>query len=91
MGSLADLQKQLRQKDEKIKDLQKQILIRDSQLAELRSQLDKFHSIMVAPNSKSTGSRRKVRAQGISAEPQAQRSLKEISNTSFKKHKKTTR
>ena len=82
MGSLADLQKQLIQKDERIAVLERHIrqkddLIRerDALIQELRCQLDKYQSIIPAVSRKAViqnGPRTK-RANGISAEPQGVR------------------
>ena len=97
MGSLADLQKVLRQKDERIKDLEKKLCERDEQIQELSSKLDKYKSIFLVPPQSPPGSPgptngpRKQRAWGISAEPQALKNLQELTNKNFKKYIKSQR
>ncbi len=94
MGSLAELQKVLRQKDDRIRDLERQLRVRDERIQELTSQLDKYQSIVHLPASPSSSLRngpRKQRAQGISAEPQMQGSLTDIRNRSYDKVAKSQR
>ncbi|ELT93924.1 hypothetical protein CAPTEDRAFT_158933 [Capitella teleta] len=93
MGSLAELQKCLRQKDDRIKDLERTLGERDEQIQDLRSQLDKYKSVIAVPPHSPTGSAssfingpRKQRLQGISAEPQNSATT---SNTSLKRHIKS--
>ena len=88
MGSLQELQKLLRQKDVTIRDLQHQVKEKDEKIQTLTSQLDKFQTIVDMQNPVKVGPR-KVRAQGISAEPQSQRTLLDIK--SHKKCSKPTR
>lgn len=75
MGSLADLQKLLTQRDERISQLERLIREKDDLIQELKCQLDKYQSIIPAVSRKSAiqnGPRTK-RANGISAEPQGVR------------------
>ena len=72
MGSLADLQKLLKRRDDRIVELERLIRQKDDTIQELRSQLDKYQSIIPAVSRKTViqnGPRTK-RANGISAEPQ---------------------
>ena len=72
MGSLADLQKLLTQRDERISELERLIREKDDLIQELKCQLDKYQSIMPVVSRKApinNGPRTK-RANGISAEPQ---------------------
>lgn len=89
MGSLQDLQKQLKSKEETIQRLERELDIRDELIEQLKSQLDKYQSIV--PKSLSTGLAngympRKQRAQGISAAPQGGFNL---NLNEFKKYKAT--
>ncbi|XP_069991783.1 cGMP-dependent protein kinase 1-like [Penaeus vannamei] len=98
MGSL-ELQELLSKKDDLIRHLESQLKIRDDEIMELRSQLDKFQSVMpYATGSSSSGGgktqARKTRAQGISAEPQAMKTVQELnalSQTTFPEVAKSTR
>lgn len=85
MGSLAEMQKQLRQKEEETDRLKKDLRDRDARISKLeeelqslRSQLDKFQSVMTGGHSPVIAEPRKQRAQGISAEPQQQAKTAEI-------------
>lgn len=91
MGSISDLQKLLRQREERIVELERILKARDDQLGELRTKLDKFQSVLHTSNSLvniGKGPRNK-RAVGISAEPQSQKSVKELADVKFKKHPKS--
>ncbi|CAH1794819.1 unnamed protein product, partial [Owenia fusiformis] len=90
MGSMQDLQKLLRQKDIKIRELQREIQVRDDKIVELSSQLDKYQSILPTQAPAIAGPR-KQRAQGISAEPAAQRSLESLRQQPLKKYSKSQR
>ena len=90
MGSLQELHALIKEKDGKIKDLQKQLKDRDEQIVILKSQLDKYQSV-IPQTFKATVGRRKHRAQGISAEPQALSSLQDLASTNFRKHSKSER
>lgn len=88
MGSLAELQKVLRQKDDRIKDLERKLFEKDEKIVELISQLDKYKSILHVPSSPTLGTGpRKIRAQGISAEPQNFKNLQDDAKE-FKKYSK---
>ncbi len=91
MGSIQELQKKLRIKDQRITELENLVRDRDEQLQELRSQLDKYQSIM--PPSPTTASFSlkgpgRKRNMGISAEPAAQFSIKDFSTKTFRKYAK---
>lgn len=99
MGSL-ELQELLSKKEDLIRHLESQLKVRDDEIMELRSQLDKFQSVMpYATGSSSSGGggktqARKTRAQGISAEPQAMKTVQELnalSQTTFPEIAKSTR
>ncbi|XP_064108919.1 cGMP-dependent protein kinase, isozyme 2 forms cD4/T1/T3A/T3B-like isoform X2 [Macrobrachium nipponense] len=98
MGSL-ELQDLLSKKDDLIRHLEAKLKVRDDEIIELRSQLDKFQSVMqFATGGATAGSgkvrARKTRAQGISAEPQALRSVQELtckSQTTFPEIPKSSR
>ena len=92
MGSLSELQRALRLKDEKIKELQRIIHQKDEKIVELSSQLDKYQSILPqSPTSLPANKPRKQRAQGISAEPQALQSLQDLKAEKLKKYAKPPR
>ena len=92
MGSLQEMQKILRLKDEKIKDLEKQLAQKDELVAELRSQLDKYQSVMpTSPTAASFKSLQKSRqrALGISAEPASHHP--DVQNAVLKSYPKSSR
>lgn len=88
MGSLVELQKTLRQKDDVISDLRRQLRERDDRITELSSQLDKYQSIL--PSSPIANRPRKQRAQGISAEPHNNNTF-DLSKSSCKRYAKQQR
>ncbi|XP_071514307.1 uncharacterized protein [Panulirus ornatus] len=97
MGSL-EMQELLGKKDDLIHDLEEKLRLREDEITELRSQLDKFQSVIpyaTAGASASTkGRARKTRAQGISAEPQALKTVQELailSQTTFPEVPKSAR
>lgn len=82
MGSLEMLEI-LTRKDDLIKDLEKKLKVKEDEITELRSQLDKFQSVIPFSAVSSTPEvPRKTRAQGISAEPQALKTIQELSELS---------
>ncbi|XP_064109846.1 cGMP-dependent protein kinase 1-like [Macrobrachium nipponense] len=99
MGSLVELQEMLNKKDDRIQQLEAILKVRDDEIVELRSQLDKFQSVMLfAKGPAGTGSgkerTRKTRAQGISAEPQALKTVQELNKlgqTTFPEVPKSSR
>lgn len=98
MGSLVELQEEVSKKNDRIRQLEAVLKVRDDEIVELRSQLDKFQSVMpfatVAAAGGSKIRARKTRAQGISAEPQAVRTVVELntlSQTTFPEVPKSTR
>jgi len=74
MGSLQELQRLLRVKEEAIRSLEHEIIIRDEMIEQLKSQLDKYQSILPKSFTDTEVTNgympRKQRAQGISAAPQ---------------------
>ncbi|XP_070544336.1 cGMP-dependent protein kinase 1-like isoform X5 [Ptychodera flava] len=90
MGSLQEMQKILRKKDDRIKELERLLRVKDDELMELRTKLDKFQSVLpTQPMAISGAARKRLRAQGISAEPQASRTVQEITKQQFKKYVKS--
>ncbi|KAK7507940.1 hypothetical protein BaRGS_00000905, partial [Batillaria attramentaria] len=89
MGSLQELEKLLRVKDDKIRELQRQVEEKDELIQQLVSKLDKFQSILPQTQTNMIHGPRKVRAQGISAEPQAMRSLQDMSGVKFRRYSKS--
>ncbi|GFO04254.1 cGMP-dependent protein kinase [Plakobranchus ocellatus] len=92
MGSLQEMERLLRLKDEKIIELQKLLEEKEESIMQLRSKLDKFQSVL--PQTQNTfiqGGPRKQRAQGISAEPQALRNLSDFSKTNNRRYSKSNR
>ncbi|KAK3774760.1 hypothetical protein RRG08_019624 [Elysia crispata] len=74
MGSLQEMERLLRLKDEQIMQLQKLLEEKEENIMQLRSKLDKFQSVLPqTQNNFIQGGPRKQRAQGISAEPQVLR------------------
>lgn len=86
-----ELQKVLRQKEERIAELQALLKYRDEELAEMRTKLDKFMSVLPTSPSLVNICRqpRLKRALGISAEPQTQRSVQELTAQVFNKYPKS--
>ena len=91
MGTLGDLQKQLRLKDDKIAKLQKQVQDRDAQIQELRSELDKHISIMKQQGRTSIVQRTtpRRRAVGVTGDHLSVKEVKDM--TAPKKHQKSQR
>lgn len=90
MGSL-ELQDLLSKKDDLIRHLEAKLKVRDDEIVELRSQLDKFQSVMLFATGGGGGASagtsgkvrtRKTRATGISAEPQALKTIQELASLS---------
>lgn len=88
MDTKLELQKIIKAKDDQIRKLQQELAEKDAEIEKLRSQLDKFQSVLP----KALMRPRKVRAQGISAEPQTAKSIQEyVTNNKLQKHQKSTR
>lgn len=81
------IEKLLKVKDEQIRRLQQEVAEKDLEIEQLKSQLDKFQSVLP----KALMRPRKVRAQGISAEPQNAKNLQEYVTNKLQKHQKSTR
>lgn len=107
MGTIQELEATLCKKDEEIRNLQKvlqqkdvTIQQREEEIQQLRSHLDKFQSVFpfggipaAFPSLRRSTIRepRKVRAQGISAEPQDLQTLTDLSHQKFNEYAKTDR
>ena len=88
MGSLQELHRLLRQKEDRIKELERLLVEKDEKIQEISSQLDKYQSIL--PQSPTVLAKpRKQRAQGISAEPASHRIMQDLGTKAFKKYSKT--
>lgn len=101
MGTTPELQVLLQLKEEKIRELETLLRLRDEEIADLRSHLDKFQSVFpiyfnpASPKhhiglNNNIPKRRKQRA-GISAEPQSETTLFELSRQIFPKYEKDER
>lgn len=92
-STMQELEKALLEKEILIEELSQTLQEKDELIEELRSQLDKYQSVLPLSSSlavvASGGGPRKVRAQGISAEPQALISLQEFNQHKFRKHSKS--
>ena len=90
MGSLAEVQKVLWEKDEEIDRLREEMKIKDLKIQELKSQLDKCLSVL--PNAVPPAIKpRANRMPGISAEPRVKYSINDIRHQSFKRYSKSQR
>ncbi|ENN77857.1 hypothetical protein HUJ04_007899 [Dendroctonus ponderosae] len=90
MGGTEELLRLVAERDEEIRRLQAELALRNREIFELRSQLDKFQSVMAITHShpaspKGLGGQLRPRKQraGISAEPQNEKSILEMSSTTF--------
>lgn len=88
MDKRQELQNLIKVKDEQIRSLQEQVAERDEEIEQLKSQLDKFQSVLP----KALVQPRKVRAQGISAEPQTARQIQDcVANNKLRIYTKSNR
>lgn len=87
MASVHELQKLLKQKDDRISQLEKLLEQREQRIQELSSQLDKYQSVLNQTTTQP--GRRKQRGIGISAEPQTLKAMKETKQTVHKKYSKS--
>ena len=80
-------------KDCRIRELENCLSKNNNEIAELKSQLDKFQSVFRTshPGSRKLGNGGRQRAQGISAEPQSERSIQNIMHVNFPKYDKEER
>lgn len=91
MGSLQELQRLLKGKEETIKRLEHELGVRDELIEQMKSQLDKYQSIIPTSfSNRLTNGHvpRKQRAQGISAAPQE---VKNLSLQQLRKYSKPDR
>lgn len=100
MGPPQEIQRLLQSKEDQIRELMEKLRLRDEEICQLRSHLDKFQSVfpfyVASPKHKglnnNVGPRpRKQRAQGISAEPQSEASIQELSRQTFQTYDKNER
>lgn len=102
MGTVnaAELQALLASKEAKIAELEEKVRLQNEEIVQLRSHLDKFQSVFpyhnpVSPthlnNNINLARPRKQRAQGISAEPQSQISIQELSQQTLPSYPKKDR
>ncbi|XP_072393989.1 cGMP-dependent protein kinase, isozyme 2 forms cD4/T1/T3A/T3B isoform X4 [Diabrotica undecimpunctata] len=76
-------------REQRLQDLQQQLQIREIEISDLRSQLDKFQSVIRVQNPTSPkGMRPRKQRAGISAEPQSEASILELSKQTFTVHPK---
>uniref|UniRef100_A0A6P7FSJ4 cGMP-dependent protein kinase n=1 Tax=Diabrotica virgifera virgifera TaxID=50390 RepID=A0A6P7FSJ4_DIAVI len=76
-------------REQRLRDLQQQLQIREIEISDLRSQLDKFQSVIRVQNPTSPkGMRPRKQRAGISAEPQSEASILELSKQTFTVHPK---
>lgn len=81
-------------RDVRITDLEQQLRRKEEEMAELKSHLDKFQSVFPfsrGRKSKAPQGPQRQRAQGISAEPQSESSIRELMNITFAKYDKEER
>uniref|UniRef100_A0A6P7G1V2 Uncharacterized protein LOC114336690 isoform X2 n=1 Tax=Diabrotica virgifera virgifera TaxID=50390 RepID=A0A6P7G1V2_DIAVI len=79
-------------REQRLQDLQQQLQIREIEISDLRSQLDKFQSVIRVQNPTSPkGMRPRKQRAGISAEPQSEASILELSKQTFTVHPKDER
>lgn len=88
-----DLIKVIQIKDVRIKELEEQLGRKDDEIANLKSHLDKFQSVfpfrgVIHPSRKLGRNIQRQRAQGISAEPQSESSMRDLLNVTFPKYEK---
>lgn len=95
-----ELQTILQSKEAKIRELEEKVRLQNEEIVQLRSHLDKFQSVFpyhnpVSPNPRNNNINlarpRKQRAQGISAEPQSQISIQELSQQTLPSYPKKDR
>lgn len=90
----AEYIKMIKVRDVRISDLELQLRRKEEEMAELKSHLDKFQSVFPfsrGRKSKAPQGPQRQRAQGISAEPQSESSIRELMNITFAKYDKDER
>lgn len=80
----------VRTQEEMIRKLQDLLMEKEEEIMRLKSLVDKYKSVLV-PYRCSGNGRRKVRAQGISAEPQSLKNIQELIQTTFPEYPKSVR
>lgn len=91
MGSIQELQRLLKSKEEIIRNLEHDLTTRDELIEQLKSKLDKYQSIIPKSLTEQLAIRhtpRKQRTQGISAAPQG---VGNLNATPLKKYSKPQR
>lgn len=102
MGSAQEMHALLQMREEKIRELEKLLQLRDDEISNLRSHLDKFQSVFpfhlnaaTSPKhlglNNNVGLRPRKQRTGISAEPQSEASLQELSQQTFAVYDKDER
>ncbi|XP_076454893.1 cGMP-dependent protein kinase 1-like isoform X2 [Babylonia areolata] len=90
METVQEMERQLQLKDDKIRELKKQVAERDELIQQFISKLDKFQSVLPqTQTSMIAQGPRKVRAQGISAEPAMTLTLQDMAAKKFKRVSKS--
>ena len=93
MGSVTDMQKLLKQKDERINELERRLADKETELETTLSKLHEYRCIIDATAGVgiiASGGPRKYRAQGVSA-PQTTKAMLELGKETFKAHPKSPR
>jgi len=93
MGSVTDMQKLLKQKDDRITELERRLVEKEAELEVTMSKLHEYQSIVVATAGVgiiASGGPRKHRALGVSA-PQTTKTMLELGKETFKAHSKSPR
>lgn len=91
MGSQVEMQRVIRQREEKIKELERLLQDKDDLIQELNSKLDKYQSVVHVPTTTSSLASIGYRRQGIAAESQTPKSLQDLNKDVFKVHTKPQR
>ena len=86
MASLQEMTEKSAQQANRISFLEQTIHQQNEKILSLLSELDKYKSIIHSPNKANP---RKVRAQGISAEPKTLQNLEDFKNGIFKPYPKS--
>lgn len=90
----AEYVQMIKVRDVRINELENQLRRKEEEMAELKSHLDKFQSVFPfsrGRKSKAPQGPQRQRAQGISAEPQSESSIRELMNITFAKYDKEER
>lgn len=93
MGSVEELKDMVLKQEEAINKMNALLIEKEEEIRQLKSLLDKYQSVFPVMSSYrySRSARRKVRAQGISAEPQSLRTIQELIQAKFPEYPKSDR